>query len=43
VQNPAAYRSDLAQTLNNLALLYRALHNNSAARSVGVEEIDRKP
>jgi hypothetical protein len=36
-QNPAAYRPDLAQTLNNLASLYRDMHRNSDAKAIEAE------
>ena len=33
-QNPAAYRTDLAETLNGLASLYRDMHRYHDAKAV---------
>lgn len=35
--NPAAYRTDLAKTLNNIALLYRHMHRDRDAKAAEAE------
>jgi hypothetical protein len=39
MQNPAAYRPDLATTLDNLSSLYRDMHRDSEAKAVEAEAL----
>jgi len=38
-QDPASYRPNLAQTLNNLASLYREMHRDTDAEAVQAEAL----